>query len=407
MIDDIEKLLKDSADRLNLKPINTKEQPCKADADNQFSFCSMGLNDKIKLYLIAHEDVSVVYDFLKLSSSTIQNIERSRKFIANIVPEEQSIPHIINKIQSTAGERIELSIIGSGCSSFRIHIRNGVLSFSIAYVSHSYSNETYSFDNYDDLDALVNIGVNKIIPSFIEKMGFKSKDEHSPEVVDFIAKTPEQLFFEKGVNRLFNYLKPNELVRRVCSDLNLNLNDVRQSLNYKDNDSFGNLYIPNNLTTMISSMAQHLVNIKGIKNKIDQLISLVVLYNHITNKSQKFSVSFRPIQKRDFFQGATADKTFYTLNISKKLVIHIGHNLSRDQADDQAYIDDNDECKFFSFVHLKDLRNSDYKEYLTNDIDYVYNALLNELRTDIKKVIGKDDDLISFKDLEVYQMVKI
>jgi hypothetical protein len=180
-----------------------------------------------------------------------------------------------------------------------------------------------------------------------------------------------------------------------------------QSLNCKETDSFDNLYIPSNLTTMMSTMAQRLVNIDGIKNKMDQLISLVVLYNHITSEQQKFSVSFTPIQKRNFFKEASSDITFYTLHFSKTLVIHIGHNLKRDQDGDPAYIDNNDEFKFFSFVHLKDLRNSDYKEYLTNDIDYVYNALLAELRTIVNNAIGKDDELISFKDLEVYKMVQI
>jgi hypothetical protein len=199
MIDDVENLIKESAARLNLKQISPKDKPFKADADNQYSFTSMGLNEKIKLYLIAHKDVSVVYDFLGLSPSTIKNIEKARKFIAHIVPNDQSIPHIIHKIHISAGEGIELSIIGSGCSSFTVSFRNGMVSFHTSHVSPSYSLETYNFESYDDLDALVNTAVNKIIPSFIQRMGFEDKDEKSPEVIEFIEKTAEQMFFEKGV----------------------------------------------------------------------------------------------------------------------------------------------------------------------------------------------------------------
>jgi hypothetical protein len=404
MIDDIEKILEESSERLNLKQINTKEQPCKADADNQFSFSSMGLNDKIKIYLIAHKDVSVVYDFLKLSHKTIKNIEKARNFIANIIPEETSVQHIINKIQIHTDDKIELSIIGCGCTSFRVLLRDGLVSFSISHVSNSYSKETYNFENYDDFDDLVNTAVNKIIPSFIETIGFSSGDKNSPDVVDFIEKTAEQMFFEKELNPLFNYIKPNELVHLVCSDLNLNLNDVMQSLNYKENDSMKSLNIPNNLTTMISSIAQHLVNIDGIKYKFDQLISLIILYNNITNKKEKFSVTFYPVQKKDFFKGNSFNRSYYVLNISETLTIYIGHKLGDGKKDDIAYLDDSDDFKLFSFVYLKDLMNYDYYEYLTNDIDYVYNAILTDLRSIIKKVLCKEDDTISFRDLEVYKM---
>lgn len=154
----------------------------------------------------------------------------------------------------------------------------------------------------------------------------------------------------------------------------------------------------------MSSIARHVVKIDEIKPKLDQLFSLVVLYNSIIKKETKFSVSFMPIQKSDFFKGADSDKCFYTFNVGETLTINIGHNIVKKQKDDNAYVDDNNDTKFLNFVYLKDLKTYDYKEYFTNDIDFVYNEILNELQNMIKQVIHKDDNLISFKDLEVYKM---
>lgn len=152
-------------------------------------------------------------------------------------------------------------------------------------------------------------------------------------------------------------------------------------------------------------MAQHIVKKDGIKSKIDQLISLIVLYNLITHKKTKFSVSFTPVKKRDFFKGQSSDRSFYRLNISDTLIIKIGHNIMPNANDDAVYVQPNDDNKFFSFIYLKNIDTYEYKEYVTNDIDYVYNEVLTDLCNIVKKVLHKDDDDgISFKDLEVYNM---
>lgn len=73
--------------------------------------------------------------------------------------------------------------------------------------------------------------------------------------------------------------------------------------------------------------------------------------------------------------------------------------------DDAVYVQPNDDNKFFSFIYLKNTDTYEYKEYVTNDIDYVYNEVLTDLCNIVKKVLHKDDDDgISFKDLEVYNM---
>jgi len=398
MTEDLQKVMKDAVSRLNLESIDAfANRNYNLDNDNQFSFVTVG---PIKTYLITHNDVSVVYDFLQLSDSTIQNIERTRQFIANIIPETITTPVFFNKVKIRANEQIELSIGGKGITRFSIVFTEGVVTVS---TGHSKSN-SYHVDCYEALDFIINTATNQIIPSFLGAIGFDSQNEHSPEVVNFIKKSAEDMFIEKGIDPLFSYIKPDELMRLVCDDLNLNLNDVIRSLNYTEGESFLNLYIPNNLTTMMSSIARHVVKIDEIKPKLDQLFSLVVLYNSIIKKETKFSVSFMPIQKSDFFKGADSDKCFYTFNVGETLTINIGHNIVKKQKDDNAYVDDNNDTKFLNFVYLKDLKTYDYKEYFTNDIDFVYNEILNELQNMIKQVIHKDDNLISFKDLEVYKM---
>ena len=396
---DLKKLVFQSAELLNLEPVDTfLNRNVKWENDNQFNYSHIG---PVSLYLIAHKDVRVVYDFLKLSPETLQNIENTRTLVSNIDPEEMVIPHVLHKVKIKP-EEIELSIIGSGMSSFRIVINNSHLSVSIS--EQKFKSELHLIECYDDIDSLVNMATHQVIPSFLNYNGFKSTDQNSPEVVDFIKKTADEMFFEKGVNPLFNYLQPIELVHLVCTDLKLNFNDVLNALNAKNNDTFSNLHIPNNLTTMISSMAQHIVKKDGIKSKIDQLISLIILYNLITHKKTKFSVSFMPVKKRDFFKGQSSDRSFYRLNISDTLIIKIGHNIKPNAKDEAVYVQSNDDNKFFSFIYLKNMDTYDYKEYVTNDIDYVYNEVLTDLCNIVKKVLHKDDDIISFKDLEVYNM---
>ena len=397
---DLKKLVLQSAELLNLEPVDTfLNRNVKLESDNQFNYSHIG---PVSLYLIAHKDVRVVYDFLKLSPETLQNIVNTRTLISNIDPEEMVIPHVLHKVKIKP-EEIEFSIIGSGLSSFRIVINNSHLYVTVA--DQKFKSELHLIDCYDDIDSLVNMATHQVIPSFLNYNGFKSTDQNSPEVVDFIKKTADEMFVEKGVNPLFNYLQPIELVHLVCTDLKLNVNVVLKALNAKNNDTFSNLHIPNNLTTMMSSMAQHIVKKDGIKSKIDQLISLIVLYNLITHKKTKFSVSFTPVKKRDFFKGQSSDRSFYRLNISDTLLIKIGHNIMPNAKDDAVYVQPNDDNKFFSFIYLKNIDTYEYKEYVTNDIDYVYNEVLTDLCNIVKKVLHKDDDDgISFKDLEVYNM---
>lgn len=397
---DLKKLVLQSAELLNLEPVDTfLNRNVKLESDNQFNYSHIG---PVSLYLIAHKDVRVVYDFLKLSPETLQNIVNTRTLISNIDPEEMVIPHVLHKVKIKP-EEIEFSIIGSGLSSFRIVINNSHLYVTVA--DQKFKSELHLIDCYDDIDSLVNMATHQVIPSFLNYNGFKSTDQNSPEVVDFIKKTADEMFVEKGVNPLFNYLQPIELVHLVCTDLKLNVNVVLKALNAKNNDTFSNLHIPNNLTTMMSSMAQHIVKKDGIKSKIDQLISLIVLYNLITHKKTKFSVSFTPVKKRDFFKGQSSDRSFYRLNISDTLIIKIGHNIMPNAKDDAVYVQPNDDNKFFSFIYLKNIDTYEYKEYVTNDIDYVYNEILTDLCNIVKIVLHKDDDeLISFKDLEVYNM---
>lgn len=397
---DLKKLVLQSAELLNLEPVDTfLNRNVKLESDNQFNYSHIG---PVSLYLIAHKDVRVVYDFLKLSPETLQNIVNTRTLISNIDPEEMVIPHVLHKVKIKP-EEIEFSIIGSGLSSFRIVINNSHLYVTVA--DQKFKSELHLIDCYDDIDSLVNMATHQVIPSFLNYNGFKSTDQNSPEVVDFIKKTADEMFVEKGVNPLFNYLQPIELVHLVCTDLKLNVNVVLKALNAKNNDTFSNLHIPNNLTTMMSSMAQHIVKKDGIKSKIDQLISLIVLYNLITHKKTKFSVSFTPVKKRDFFKGQSSDRSFYRLNISDTLIIKIGHNIMPNAKDDAVYVQPNDDNKFFSFIYLKNIDTYEYKEYVTNDIDYVYNEVLTDLCNIVKKVLHKDDDDgISFKDLEVYNM---
>lgn len=399
--EDLKKVMKESVDRLNLKSIDTfVNRDYNIDDDNQFSFMTIG---PIETYLIAHKDVSVIYDFLQLSPSTIQNIERTRQFITNLIPETFYIPTIFNKIKIRSDEQIELTITGYGLTGFNIVFTDGVVSVTTPHTkSHSYYVECY-----EALDFIINTAANQMIPSFLKGIGFDSEDEHSPEVVRFIKKTPEELFLEKKTHPLFNYVKPDDLMRLVCDDLKLNSNDVMNSLNYMEADSFLNLYIPNNLTSMMSLMAHHVIKIDGIKPKLDQLFSLVVLYNSIFNKTTKCSVSFTPIQKRDFFKGGDSDRSFYSLHVGDTLAIKIGHNLLKKDKDKHAYVDDNNDTKFLNFVYFKDLKTYDYKEYFTNDIDFVYNDILKEFQNMIKQVIHKDENLISFKDLEVYKMAVV
>ena len=398
---DLEKIINDSVQRLNLKPIDSfANKEYNIDDDNQFSFMTV---NTIKTYLIAHKDVSVIYDFLQLSPLTIQNIERTRQFISNLIPETLPLPVIFNKIKIKADEQIELSIIGNGLTEFNIVFTDGVVFLTTPHIK----NHSYHVDCYEALDFIINTACNQIISSFLNAIGFDSEDMNSPNVISFIKKKPEEIFLEKKLNPLFNYVEPDKLMSLVCDDLKLNLNDVMSALNYTEGDSFLNIYIPNNLTSMMSSMARHIVKIDEIKPKLDQLFSLVIFYNFINKKESKCSVSFRPIQKRDFFKGGDYDRSFYYFHVGETLTIEVGHNLPKKDENEPDYVDGNNDANFLKFVYLKDPNNYDYKEYLTNDIDFVYNSLLTELQYMIKKIIHKDDNFISLKDLEVYKMAVI
>lgn len=393
-IEELQNLISASAVQLGLVETELDSNQPFPD-DNGCFFELIGNN---KFYMMSHKNIRVMEDFFDLSLDTISNIEHVRQFGFKMLNRVSKKNHRSQSItMNTQEDFLVIVLHGNGLPSLSIKINTHVVVVSL---DNSIQSQSCKIDNYNSMNVAVNSAVNTIIRSLLKKAGFHSSNEQSPEVVAFMSKTAKELFNERDIDSRFNYLTLNELVYSVCQDLNLNLNDVLSGVSA--NETINNIYVPNNLTTMLSSVAQKIVNIDGLKSKIDQLICLFVFIDNLKNKPIRCSLTLREIEKTDFFVNGSIDRSYYILNIGS-FVIHIGHKIPK-VLSKNSYIDSSNGVNLFSFFTVN---NGNYEEYITNDLDYIYNLILTDIREHISETISNKSGIITLKDLEVYKMAII
>lgn len=396
MIDSLQQLISRTAVQLGLVETEVyNHEPY----DNDEYVCQFEQNGNNKFYTITHDRLNIIQDFLKLSPKTLSSIDYVRQFKFNLY--NRSYRYIHNRQNITINnhdQSIVLSFCGKRQPSLSIHISSAGLCVSLGSIQTPIN----KINNLKQIDNFINQSIhNFLIPNLLSDAGFQRNSPHSPEVLTFISKTVKELFNEGNIDPRFNYMPLSELVHAVCRDLDLNFNDVMTGVDTYT--QINNIYIPSNLTNMLSSVAQKVVNIDGIKSKIDQLINLFMFIDNLNNKTIRYSLTLRELDKGDFLNNSKSiNRAYYILNMGS-FVIQIGHDIPKVISND-SYIDSNNDVNFFAFFIRND---DDFKEYITNDFDYMYNLILTEIRDKINATIGNQSDYITQKDLDVYKMAMI
>jgi hypothetical protein len=394
----------------NIPIFNTKHTKVTSlDDQNQCVLAEMNTMD---VYLIAHEDLNIVERFLNLKDETINKINKIRTFCFGFYGSSHHVgSHKRLKIKLIKDKGIEFSIIGAGLPPFVIELKDHEIVVSVMMQKHD---STVAYSGADKLEDKLNAAFDLIIPNMLNALGFFNCTEDSEEVIDFMNKSTDELLIEHFSGSNFNYINKNALLLSACSDLNLNLDDL---LNYnKDNKNITqHMKIPTNMISVLSKAINKLIESPGSDKKINQLINLVSFYHYLTSTKSECSITFKEFSKTSLVPSATLDFDYCYLNFSDILNITLGHQLKPNDEYNDIYenIIDQENENGYLYNFLIDIEHKDPKpgdkfiKYFTNDIDYIYNVLLMEIKKLINKTISNTEDVITSRQLEVFKMATV
>jgi hypothetical protein len=142
---------------------------------------------------------------------------------------------------------------------------------------------------------------------------------------------------------------------------------------------------------------------------------LVSFYNYLTSTNSECSITFKAFSKISLVPSSTLEFDYCYFNFSDILNITLGHQLKPSYEYNGIYehIIDQENENGYLYNFLIDIEHKDPKpgdkfiKYFTNDIDYIYNVLLMEIKKLINKTISNTEDVITSRQLEVFKMATV
>lgn len=386
----------------NIRMFDIRAKQCLINGKNQ---CIMGQLKDMDMYLIAHNDLNIFENYLNLSSKTLQKVEQLRKFSFDIYEETNEDEHKRLKIKLFHNNTIEFSIMGLGVSGLVVSLTDNLLTVSLV---NTYKKTSLDFMSFDDIDTALYMALDFLTAKLINQIGFEGNDPCSEDILKFINTTQEQLLADYFSDLPFNYIEPVQLINDSCNDLNYDIKSIKLTSD--------NAIIPYHMINVLTNVIKKIIPRKEDSYKMSQLISLMNFYYDLRNISPKnndSTISFKSSKKAYLGLNSKLDDVYYSFHIGSKLSLYVGYQLKHHNDLYIPILDVNAPehgtyYKFSSSINKKRSVDS-YKTYesYTDDLDYVYNTVLNEIKSDINEKINNIDDNITSRHLDVYKMLMI
>jgi hypothetical protein len=371
------------------------------DGENQCVFAQSGNSH---LYLIAHEDVQIMEDFLNLSPNTVNKINKIRAFIRDMYDDTNNFKHKRLKVKIDPDQSVEFSIIGLGLGGLRIELKATELVVSWIYGDNV--SVIYSLD--DDIEQKVNEALDLVIPTILTKLGFLKCSEHSEEVIDFMNKSTDDLIVEHFSKFGFDYIHQNELIANACSSTKISLDDLN---NYnKKNEKPNLIKIPHMMMSILPKIMSNISSDISVHSKFKQLLSLIYFYDYLKPTNSEALLIFKEYSKFDLAPSASFQSGYFTLLMGGLLRLDVGHQLKPDPDDEEHLFDSPSENGYaYMFeIYLYDVEAPDaFYKYFCNDLDYIYNVILTKVRNLINSAILNVDEPLTARQIEVFKMATV
>lgn len=374
------------------------------DNENQCVFSKIG---QLEVYLIAHEGLDIFERFLNLSDATLIKINKIRSFNFGVHGSTHFGTHKRLKITTTHDKSIEFSIIGSELPVIVICLKNDEITISDGSRSNGVS-VLYSVD--DNFEEKLNEALDMSIPKLLERLGFVGCTEHSKEVTAFMNASKESLLIEKFTTSGFNYCSQDKLLSSVCSDLNMSKKTL---INYnKKNEDESFINIPTSMISILPKMIYTITMKDSIESKVKQLMSLINFHNKLKSVHKDYNFSFKEYSKESLAPSGQDVDEYCTFDFSGVLSLTLGHQLKSDLYYESIYeyILDGESSNGYSYKFSTYIYSNTEKSksktilHFTNNIDYIYEVVLDEIRTLINTTISNTDDVITSRHVEVFKM---
>ena len=398
----LERLIQSFAVDKNIPMINIREKNFSINGENQ---CSFGTIKDQDIYFIAHDDVDILEKYLNLSVHTIQKIEQLRQFAFDIYEKTNECLFKRSKIRLFHNNTIELAILGLGRSGLVVNLTDNILTVSLVDI---YKETSVEFMSFDDIDTALYTALDSLTATLINQIGFEGNDPRSEDILKFINTSKEQLLADYFSLLPFNYIDPSQLIKGSCNDLNYDIESIKLTSD--------NARIPYHMTNILSNAIKKIIPRKEDSYKMSQLISLMNFYYDLRNISPEnnaSNISFKFSEKAYIGKNSELNNTYYSFHIGSKLSIYVGYNLKHHNDYYIPILDANapEHGTYYKFTSsINNKKSVDlYKTYetYTDDLDYVYNTVLNEIKSEINEKISNIDDTITSRHLDVYRMLVI
>lgn len=380
--------------------INSKEGHI--DGENQ---CSFAILKNQFVYIIAHEDLDILEKYLNLSVQMVKKIEQIRQFSFDIYEEKVKCYYKQLKIIISCDNTIEFSVLGSGLLALRIKLTEFLLTVSIPAI---YESTTVELNSSDDINKSLNMALDNLFECLIRKIGFEGNNPYSEDILKFINTPNEQLLIDYFSILPFNYIAPSQLITDSCNDLNYSIESIKLTSE--------NARIPYHMTNLLSNVIKKIIPRKEDSYKMSQLISLINFYYDLINikpENNSFNISFKLSKKIYIGPNSNLNNVYYSFHIGSEISLYVGYNLKHHNNYYTYILDDNAPehgtyYKFSSSINKKITLESPKKyETYTDDLDYVYSTILNEIKSHINEKINNIDDTITSRHLDIYKMIVV
>lgn len=388
---------------------NGRNNGVNLDNDNQ---CVLIKSKSFDICVVAYKDITIFEDFLQLSSSTIQQLTKTRQFLTDL---HGGYDHFENrlKVKINHGKGIVFTIDGSSLMSIEINITDESITVSLKNYAHV-EKTIAQLNDYPNIDSALFVALDDFTKLKLLSAGFSSDSISSKEVSNFLNTPLVDLIKNNFSGLSVNVFDRDSLLFRICHDLNV---DSNQIFNYKFNQQktkFVNntLQIPSTFAHILPEIIKRVV--PNHVSKMNQLMNLISLYHYLLGKDFEFHFSSKILHKLNFVKPNEFDvnTNYYNICFQNLIDISIGHNQQPDSAFDPVYLGFTTGNTFKFILWLDYSLDSINKgtrvtEYLTSDVNVIYDKLLASISNVINSKVDNVGNPITSKHLDLYKMLII
>ena len=169
------------------------------------------------------------------------------------------------------------------------------------------------------------------------------------------------------------------------------------------------------MTALFPQIIKQLSKDKDSETKFKQFINLMSFYADLLSTTHDTSISFKEYGKHELAPSSVINSEYCHFALfGGSLLLTLGNQLKPNDNIDSLYeqcVDGESEngyqYQFKSYIGNKNDVDTKLVQYFTNNIDFVYNTVLNEIRTFITETIATTPDELTARQIEVFKMTTV